>query len=204
MASDSAPETDPYLASLLEQKKELERREETVDRQDQAIRAEREAIARELVEWRAAVNHYQKHLSRLGRRAEIAPSSWNFGNGLALNKSTVEQDAPAGDESDSGAPSIPGNVSLRAGKKRRAILEAVARASSGGRLTCNRDITRATGFPSTHISSVVYNDIQRGLIERVDDQIRMTPTGFEFLRQIGSPARDAEENDKKEAPVSPL
>lgn len=176
--------TDPYYRNLIDQGRSLDDRDQAVDQKEAEIRAERETIASDRAQWKAAMEHYRRFRESIGRPLPGEPLG---DSPTPRNESVVIE--PLRNQQDVKPENIlADNVVARAGDQRLAILEALAYLSSGGKFTTNKDIKRRTQLRAERVSNVIYKDVKRGFIERVNNRVRMTPTGYEFLKALGSPA----------------
>jgi len=85
---------------------------------------------------------------------------------------------------EAAAPELPPDIVLRVGVKRRAVLKALRKLSHDSNFTTSKAVQKETGFNSTLIYNVVYEDVRRGFIERRGEYLRLTDVGREFLRRV--------------------
>jgi hypothetical protein len=157
-------DVDLYLKSLEDRGKDISRRESSLVKQEETIRAQRVQLEKDRAAWEAASTHYREFLKSQGKQS----------HSIAVNENTNEKETT--DFS---------TLNLRVGPKRKAILAFIAKQSKAGRKVTTREITDETGQDSTIVSNVVWSDRKREFLDRDGDRIFMTHKGFEFVVQAG-------------------
>jgi len=154
---------DAYLKSLEEQGRELAKRSDAIEKQEEQTRLAREKLETDRSTWRGAISHYRSFLQSQGKQVPL------------FDDDTSEAETGTGYSS----------VNLRVGPKRAKVLQFIAKNMEAGRRVTTREIMDNTGFDGNFVGNVVWADRGRGFLDRVGDKHGMTVKGFEFVAEAG-------------------